>query len=50
MTIIELNIAGYRVTHNGPDFRAFKASWRRHWSGLGRRARVREQGTPPRAA
>jgi hypothetical protein len=50
MTIIELNIAGYHVTHNRPDFRGFKANWLHGWRGLHRRARSREHGAGTRAA
>ena len=50
MTIIELNIAGYRVTHNSPDVRGLKANWLYGWRGRHRRTRGREQDAGPRAA
>ena len=50
MTIIELNIAGYHVTHSSPDFRGLRANWLHGWRGPHRRARAREQGDGPRAA
>ena len=50
MTIIELNIAGYQVTHTRPDFRAFKANWLHGRRGAHRRARGRKQGAGPTAA
>jgi hypothetical protein len=42
MTIIELNIAGYHVTHKGPDFTrtAFRQNWSRGWSRILRNARI----------
>jgi len=36
MTIIELNIAGLRVTGPAPSGRAFKRSWQRHYRALRR--------------
>ena len=46
MTLIELNIAGYHVTHTSPDFRGFKANWLHGWRSRYRRPRTRA----PRAA
>jgi hypothetical protein len=41
MTIIELNIAGYHVTHNAPDFTpaALRQNWLRGWRRIRRNAR-----------
>ncbi|MCW2652524.1 MAG: hypothetical protein JWR32_3500 [Mycobacterium sp.] len=50
MTIIELNIAGYQVTHNSPNFRDMKKSWLAGWRGLQRKGRGREQSAGCRAA
>jgi hypothetical protein len=38
MTIIELNIAGYHVTHDSRDFRAFTTGWLHGWRSRRRKA------------
>lgn len=50
MTIIELNIAGYQVTHDSPDLRDMRKRWLAGWRGLQRKGRGRQQSAGSRAA